>query len=340
MVDYITASRTKDYFEAQLLRDHPEIVSIAPQLKLDEHGFATKEGIIVIGVVSRKLSPLGEGESTSSSPIPIPSSLPAVDEKGAVQEGEEVTVVVEETGEVVPHMNVARMRPCPGGFSVGHTLVTAGTFGGNVRFGANFGFILSCNHVLANSNAGAVGDPVIQPGTRDGGTDPADRIAQLTRWVPIDVTGGNNEVDCAIAEAINAADVLRHVQSIGTPAAMAQATVNQSVRKSGRTTQLTTGTVLSDNATTRVNYGGTGQGIFINQLQCTLMSQPGDSGSLIWDQNSLTVLGMVFAGNATHTFGNKILRVVQLLSRAFTVYDMKGKKTDFEQVDISLLDQA
>ncbi|HTU93343.1 MAG TPA: hypothetical protein VMF69_24900 [Gemmataceae bacterium] len=61
MPDYLTASRTKDHFQAQLLRDHPEIVSLAPRLKLDDQGRPTNEAVIVIGV--KKNNPIGALES-------------------------------------------------------------------------------------------------------------------------------------------------------------------------------------------------------------------------------------------------------------------------------------
>ena len=37
-----------------------------------------------------------------------------------------------------------------------------------------------------------------QPGTADGGTQ-ADTIGTLDRFVPVNVSGGDNEVDCALA---------------------------------------------------------------------------------------------------------------------------------------------
>jgi hypothetical protein len=337
MSDYITASRTKDHFEVQLLQDYPEIVSIAPQLKLDDQGHPTDQGIIVIGVAPRNALRSGPGESIIRPAQPIPSKLPAVDPQGKFIANDEVTVIVEYTGSIDPDMNTARMRPCPGGFSIGHTRSGSGTFGGNVRFGANFGYILSNNHVLAALNTGVAGDPIVQPGVADGGTAPMDTIATLTRFVPLDLTGGNNEVDCAIAQANNPADILRHVQSIGTPTALANATVKQAIRKSGRTTQLTNGTITSDNATARVTYG-TQVGIFVNQLKYSRMCDGGDSGSLIWDQDSLTVVGLHFSHDTSSCYGNKILRVLELLSQAFTVYDPKGMPTHFPKTDISLLD--
>ena len=62
-----------------------------------------------------------------------------------------------------------RWRPAPGGVSIGHYKITAGTFGGIVR-DRNTGerLILSNNHVLANSNNASAGDVILQPGAIDG----------------------------------------------------------------------------------------------------------------------------------------------------------------------------
>jgi hypothetical protein len=178
MRDYTTATRTKDYFQAQLLRDHPEIVSIAPQMKLDAQGCPTSEAVIVIGVKVRN-PPRSGGVTGVSSKTAIPARLPVVDTRGNILTTDHVEVVIEDEGEIVPHLNAARMRPCPGSFSVGHARVTAGMLGGNVRFGGSFGFILSNNHVLAAVNTGAVGDSILQPGVADG--DNAEVLHRLQR---------------------------------------------------------------------------------------------------------------------------------------------------------------
>lgn len=124
---------------------------------------------------------------------------------------------------------------------------------------------------------------------------------------------------------------------IGIPQALSNATVGQAIRKSGRTTEFTTGSILSDNVTAVVRYG-TQLATFVNQLECTKMTKPGDSGSLIWDANSLTVVGLHFSGDGTpYSYGNKILRVFELLSRAFTVNSL-GVESHFQKVDINLLD--
>ena len=76
-----------------------------------------------------------------------------------------------------------RWRPAPGGVSIGHYRITAGTLGCVVRdrsTGARL--ILSNNHVLANSNDASPGDLILQPGPTDGGQASANRIGVLERF--------------------------------------------------------------------------------------------------------------------------------------------------------------
>lgn len=85
---------------------------------------------------------------------------------------------------------VARKRPCPAGFSIGHVRITAGTFGLPVRRGTTGEwFILTNNHVAANSNDARPGDRILQPGKADGGADSADWWANLVDFVSINFDG-------------------------------------------------------------------------------------------------------------------------------------------------------
>src|SRR6478672_1247675 len=68
---------------------------------------------------------------------------------------------VVEIGEVDAFPFKGRYRPAPGGVSVGHFHITAGTIGCLVRK-TDALCILSNNHVLANVNAGRIGDPILQ----------------------------------------------------------------------------------------------------------------------------------------------------------------------------------
>jgi hypothetical protein len=84
-----------------------------------------------------------------------------------------------------------RHRPViPGGVSIGHYKVTAGTLGAMV-WDRTSGerFILSNNHVLANSNDALTGDAILQPSAIDGGREPGDLVARLERFIPLNYLG-------------------------------------------------------------------------------------------------------------------------------------------------------
>lgn len=204
-----------------------------------------------------------------------------------------------------------RARPARPGFSVGHAAVTAGTIGAACydsdphpgvprRY-----YILSNNHVLANNNDANVGDPILQPGRHDGGTEPADVLGQLTRFVPINFTGKCNHVDGAIAE-VPFDQLDRDIFWVGYPRSAAKAAkVGMTVKKTGRTTSFTTGRVTVIGATVNVNYGGGRVAKFCNQIVTTSMSAGGDSGSLVldWENNPV---GLLFAGSDSATILNPI----------------------------------
>jgi hypothetical protein len=336
MSDYTTASRTKEHFSEQLISEHTEIVSIAPQLARDSNGMLTSEGVIVIGV--RRINPKHDltGQQSIAVRQEIPSELPAIDAGGFLSTTEMIPVIVEYEGVISSEMNTAGVRPCPGGFSISHSAPgeTAGTLGGVVSVNGVWGFILSNNHVLARNNNAVVGDNIWQPGQADGG-GPADIIATLQRWIPINFDGKTpNEVDCALAQASAPWNnsVAQNIQGIGTPTDIGEAKVDQAIRKSGRTTQLTTGKILSDNATFIRADGA----LFVNQLQYSRMTQGGDSGSFIFDNNSTTVLGLHFAGSNSASYGNKISRVLVLISKAFSAFSFDGKETKFDEIKVKL----
>jgi hypothetical protein len=243
-----------------------------------------------------------------------------------------------------------RWRPAPGGVSLGHYKITAGTFGAIVR-DKNTGerLILSNNHVIANSNDAEPGDQILQPGPIDGGSPNNDTIAHLERFCPIEFTSepstcdiaatyanlGNaiaglvgskhrvstlqsnpqavNMVDAAVAKPINDNDVLEEIIEIGTVQGTEQGSLRMSIRKSGRTTGFTTGQITLINATVNVNYGGNRTAQFENQLVCGPISQGGDSGSLIVAGDSQKAVGLLFAGSDQSTIFNPIQDVLECL---------------------------
>ncbi|MEJ2107681.1 MAG: hypothetical protein P8X48_10195 [Acidiferrobacteraceae bacterium] len=242
-----------------------------------------------------------------------------------------------------------RVRPAPGGVSIGHRDITAGTLGCLVRKNGQ-ALILSNNHVLANSNAAQTGDPILQPGPYDGGKYPDDHIANLEAFVPINfggqpsgcstangvatllnaiarVLGSNtrmqaidaravdNLVDAAIARPIDPQDVSDTILDVGTISGTVEAALGMALKKSGRTTGLTTGAIQQLDVTADVQYGPGQTARFTDQLMAGPMSQGGDSGSAVLD-NDNHLVGLLFAGSDNSTIINRIDNVFAALGIA------------------------
>lgn len=246
-----------------------------------------------------------------------------------------------------------KWRPAPGGVSIGHYAITAGTLGAVVKdTSTDENLILSNNHVLANSNDGEIGDAILQPGPYDGGTLPEDVIAHLLRFVPIryaldlpdcpistsvarianffaQALGSKhrliamrqqleaNQVDAALARPVEPDMVSDEILSIGRITGTREAELGLAVRKSGRTTGYTTGTIELLDATVNVNYGAGRTAVFEGQIVTSAMSQGGDSGSLLVDANENLAVGLLFAGSDQTTIHNPISAVINALNISF-----------------------
>src|SRR5262249_32726203 len=140
----------------------------------------------------------------------------------------------------------------------------AGTFGALVRDAGGAVHVLSNNHVLANENRLPLGDPIFQPGLLDGGRPGRDRIADLTRFVPLDPQGPN-AVAAATSRPPPPAVVPRDILFIGPPAGVAAAQLDMIVHKFGRTTDYTVGRVVDITADVSIAYD-IGTLVFTNQI--------------------------------------------------------------------------
>lgn len=241
-----------------------------------------------------------------------------------------VTVDVEAVGEIraLGGNRKAKWRPAPGGVSIGHVKITAGTLGCfcSSKDPAEPILILSNNHVLANENNAKIGDPIVQPGPYDGGRDPRDRIATLFDFVPLDFTGKPNLVDTALAKPTNKELVKLCIlespstcskQGCAKVKGVAEPVLGERVKKNGRTTATTCGVISGVGATVVVGYGGGKTAKFVNQIIITPagFSAGGDSGSLIMDMRD-RARALLFAGSSTHTIANPIQAVLAELSKA------------------------
>ena len=169
--------------------------------------FLAKKG--VVGVMAGREEKDGKKTGRSAVVVLVKQKIHVadIDESdlvpSSVVEGEEVIPTdVIEVGEIRA-LHTKKHRPIVPGTSIGHYQITAGTLGVVVRKGGEE-FILSNNHVLANTNAASIGDKIYQPGPIDGGKD-VDTVATLAEFIPIDFSG-TNLVDCALARFVGATD--------------------------------------------------------------------------------------------------------------------------------------
>jgi len=250
-------------------------------------------------------------------------------------------------------LRTEKMRPAQPGISIGHYKISAGTFGAVVKDKkTGQPMILSNNHVLANISNGKdgrskKGDPILQPGSYDKGKRPGDVIGYLERFVPIDrKDGGNicpiaraagkitnaiikvfkpdytikfvkkaedNLVDCALARPADNSLIKSDILGIGNVTGNTEPEPGMKVRKSGRTTGVTSGNVRVVGATVEVQLSQEESAIFTDQFITEPMSESGDSGSLVVDKDNQAV-GLLFAGSKKATICNKINTVFEKLS--------------------------
>ena len=231
----------------------------------------------------------------------------------------DILSVAEDKGnEVVDRKGV--VRPLVGGISVGNIYITAGTLGIIKRMlvdGKLVPLILSNAHVLAmdmGANFVEEKTPIIQPGLADGGTE-ENRIGELLGYWPIVFNDPNaeNYADAAIGvldegveyleEEILSEDNMSTYTIDLTPEEVAAGDV---IRKSGRTTGVTYGTVDSPSATMTISYtpdrtkwAAMRDVIVVRSEEAFIL--PGDSGSAA-DKDGKFV-GLCFAASEDGTWG-------------------------------------
>lgn len=215
-----------------------------------------------------------------------------------------------------PGQHQQRIRPVPAGVEIGPLGGNfVGTLGCFVRRGpGNSGplFVLSNNHVLADVNRFPLGTLHTQPFS----TKQADVVASLSDFEPIRFPAPGsqprNVIDAAIASVTNSTQVvLGKMLNIAnyTPQLLAPVP-GMTVTKAGRTTGVTSGTIRAIRVRgVQVNYGTRqnpiiatfDNAITITGAAGTSFSNPGDSGSVILDQQSGRPVALLFAGDATTT---------------------------------------
>jgi hypothetical protein len=218
---------------------------------------------------------------------------------------------------------VALMRPIELGTSGGniksiiktkHTRgCFSGTLGSMVEDADENEYILSNNHVLADTNKAKPGQLILQPGLVDVSCFRAksNAVATFSSSVKIRFGGPNNQVDTALA-AVIPGQVSPDIMFIGgiADSVVSEPALGMPVQKMGRTTCLTTGAVQATDANVTINYSEVPKhprlANFINQILLTgstltpTFGAAGDSGSLVVTQGDCPqAVALLFAGNSS-----------------------------------------
>ncbi|HEV2842155.1 MAG TPA: hypothetical protein VGW39_12590 [Chthoniobacterales bacterium] len=211
------------------------------------------------------------------------------------------------------------------GFCCGGTLGSLVSIGGVQHILSNY-HVLEADIVSGgNSRVAQTGDPVIQPGLIDVNCNAAaaQDVATLVKRSSLPASN----VDCAIAAVIPGqvrADGA--ILEIGTISSQTiAASLNQPVKKSGRTTGLTRAKVTGLNATVSITYenecaGGTAftktfTGQIVTSNNGSKFLAGGDSGSLMVQDVATNprAIGLLFAGSSSTAIANPIGQVLSFL---------------------------
>jgi hypothetical protein len=199
----------------------------------------------------------------------------------------------------------------------------AGTFGALVRKKAsNDMYVLSNNHVLAACNHVPVGMPILAPGNMDG--RPGERApGEIARHSEICALASGEPAlvppcreDVAIARVVDPALVTSWQGDISagydTPGVAASPVSGMRVKKFGRTTGMTTGTIEAlINTPTAIPYRATHFTATVWLIDVWTIradggrpfALPGDSGSLVVTEDGAAAVGLVFAPTPQGDYG-------------------------------------
>ena len=227
-------------------------------------------------------------------------------------------VHIQPTGPIRFKMPTNNHRPPFPGISVSHFSVTAGTLGCFVKDNNKKVYILSNNHVLANTNRAKPRDIILQPGKLDGGRKRKDSIAELSRFIKLEFTQPNS-MDAAIAEVLDDISPIFKINQVNKIAGTINPQNGMRVEKFGRTTGHTKGRITVRNLDLKVEFDGIDID-FEDQFEIkgnngTMFCDGGDSGSLIFERDTLKAVGLLFAGDDTGTtFATPIKEVLKAFS--------------------------
>ena len=220
------------------------------------------------------------------------------------------------------------VRPLVGGTSLS-AYVTKGAL--TYLYAGTLGMVTYDDKILSNAHVIAIepgtdefldiGTPIIQPGSRDGGRL-VNRVGELEAYIPINFEpDAENYADAAIGSIDGSVEASPGEQFYEGGNYWVEGWTKVSdgdiVRKSGRTTGVTTGEVIHTNVSVVVWYGDQ-PAYFVDQIVVTQENRsfaaPGDSGSVV-DKDGEFV-GLVFAGSEDCVVISKAEHIIEGLGIA------------------------
>ena len=296
-----------------------------------EVGGQRTDQVAIRVLVERKRDRVPEGQMV---PVEIDGVVTDVIERVYVPQ-----IAVQEL-DVSAQADTTHYASLQGGISMGPSRaingsIFAGTLGAVVIDNANNQHAALTNfHVAAVDTSWHVGDRMVAPSRIDTGTVPADEFGAIVRaTLSGAVDGAVISIDAGRANQCS-------VVEIGQVRGVRTATMGMAVRKRGRTTGLTFGTVDGIAGSVIVNYGdGIGTRTLTNQISIAtdtarnpLFSDHGDSGSVIVDDAGF-VVGLLFAGAGSSTAANQITDVqselnVRICVGKSVIKDLKDGRKD------------
>ena len=205
---------------------------------------------------------------------------------------------------------LSRVRPLRPGISVGGVKGTAGTIGCFVMDADGEVYLLSVAAALGSPDY-ELGSRVVQPGPTDGGQAPDDVVGYFAKYLPLDdeVSVANLAGLARLEEGIEFETV---IPSIGPIRGVREPVPGMVVHMLGRTTGLITGQITRIDETFSMAIDKKQTLRFRDGIYCSFISEPGDSGALVVDDEGYAI-GIEVGGSETVTILAPMQKVLDSL---------------------------
>jgi len=208
-----------------------------------------------------------------------------------------------------------RIRPIPGGVSIGNVSGQTGTSGCLVKNKKGQIFLITCAHVGAPSNRLFHS---FNPSKEHYEPVPCYKYCKMpvkiNRFCLWYLRRHWNKVDVSLIKPLDETMFTPYILGLGYPRGVADAVLGLPVVKAGCTTGITEGRVIAIEATINISFSIKGRLVpatFDDQIITDWMGGHGDSGAVLFTKDMMAV-GMLFAGFGNITVYNKMKNILKI----------------------------